>query len=157
MGAKTPTLVWLCTVIIVGSGCATIMNGRTQAVTVSSEPPGAHIFMGSQLLGVTPARLELTRRDDHIALRFEKDGFVGQEIQVKRSVSGWIAGNGVALNPYQCQGLDSLRGCPGVIAANVGTLLAIDFLTGAAFKHPGVVRVILPPSGVRAEPARPVH
>jgi len=132
MGAKTPTLVWLCTVIIVGSGCATIMNGRTQAVTVSSEPPGAHIFMGSQLLGVTPARLELTRRDDHIALRFEKDGFVGQEIQVKRSVSGWIAGNG-------------------------GTLLAIDFLTGAAFKHPGVVRVILPPSGVRAEPARPVH
>jgi hypothetical protein len=156
MGAKTLTAVWLCTVIIVGSGCATIVNGRTQAVTVSSEPPGANIFIGSRLLGVTPARLELKRRDEHIVLRVERDGFVGQDVGVKRSVSGWIAGNVVGLNPVQCQGLNSLDGCPAVIAANVGTFLAIDFLTGAAFKHPGVVRVILAPSGVGAELARPV-
>jgi hypothetical protein len=148
--------VWLCTVIVAGSGCATIVNGRTQAVTVSSEPPGAHIYMGGQLLGVTPARLELKRRDEHIVLRFEKNGFVGQEIPVKRSVSGWIAGNAVALNPFQCQGYDSVGACGLAMPVNVSLGLAIDFITGAAFKHPGIVRVILTPKGVGDERARHV-
>jgi hypothetical protein len=153
VAAKAFTSAGLCTVMFFGSGCATIVNGRTQAVTVSSEPPGANVFLGSRLLGVTPARLELKRRDEHIVLRFEKDGFAAQDIPVQRSVSGWIAGNVVALNPFQCQGLSSVDGCPGVIATNVGTLLAIDFLTGAAFTHPGLVRVVL----TKAEQARPLR
>ena len=143
VAAKTFASAGFCTVVFFGSGCATIVNGRSQAVTVSSEPPGANVFVGSRLLGVTPVRLELKRREEHIVLRFEKDGFVGQEIPVKRSVSGWIAGNVVGMNPLQCQGLSSVDGCPGMFAVNVGTLLAIDFLTGAAYAHPGLVRVVL--------------
>lgn len=153
MGAKSLTAVWLCTVIIAGSGCATIVNGRTQAVTVSSAPPGAHVFIGGEFVGVTPARLELRRRDEHIVLRVEMDGFVAQEVGVKRSVSGWIAGNAVALNPLQCQGYDSVEACGRAMPVNLSLGLAIDFLTGAAFKHPGVVRVIL----ARAEQARPLR
>jgi len=111
VAAKTFASAGFCTVVFFGSGCATIVNGRSQAVTVSSEPPGANVFVGSRLLGVTPVRLELKRREEHIVLRFEKDGFVGQEIPVKRSVSGWIAGNVVGMNPLQCQGLSSVDGC----------------------------------------------
>lgn len=145
MGAKMLTAVWLCTVIVVGSGCATIVNGRTQAVTVSSEPSGAHVFIGGQFVAVTPARLELKRRDEHIVLRVEKDGFVAQDVGVTRSVSGWIVGNAAALNPFQCQGYDSVEACSRAMPLNLSLGLAIDFLTGAAFTHPGVVRVILAP------------
>jgi PEGA domain len=128
-----------------GTGCATIVNGRTQAVTVTSEPSGAQVFIGSQLVGVTPARVELKRRDAHIVLRLEKEGFSREEIALKRSVSAWVAGDAVGLNPLSCQGLNSADQCPALLAANIGTLVAVDFLTGAAYKHLGVVRAILKP------------
>jgi PEGA domain-containing protein len=135
----------LCAVACAAAGCATIVNGRSQAVTVSSEPSGARVFIGSQLVGVTPARLELKRRDDRVVLHLEKDGFSPEDIALKRSVSAWIAGNAVGGNPLSCQGLDSLDACPAVLAANIGTLMAIDFLTGAAYKHPKTVRAVLKP------------
>jgi hypothetical protein len=135
----------LCAVAFVAAGCATIVNGRTQAVAVRSEPSGANVFIGSRLVGVTPARLELKRRDDGIVLRLEKAGFSPEEIALKRSVSAWIAGNAVGANPLSCQGLNSLDACPALLAANTGTLMAIDFLTGAAYKHPSAVLAVLKP------------
>jgi len=158
MGARTLTSVWLCTAIVAGSGCATIVNGRTQAVTVSSEPPGARVFIQNQFVGVTPARLELPRRDAHLVVRLEKDGFASHEAALKRSVSAWLIGNvGLAGNPASCQGLGSAGSCPALLMGNVGVFTLIDWATGAAFKHPGVVRVILSPIGVGAELARPVR
>jgi hypothetical protein len=135
-----------CAAVLFSAGCASVVNGRTQAVTVTSEPSGARVFIKSQLVGVTPARLELKRRDADIVLRLEKDGFSAQEIALKRSVSAWLlADAGVGLNPVSCQGLDSSQGCPAALAANLGTLVLIDFMTGAAYRHPGVVRAILLP------------
>jgi hypothetical protein len=135
-----------CAVVFIGAGCATVINGRSQAVTVISEPSGARVFVKDQQVGITPARLELPRRDAHIVLRLEKDGFSAQEVAVKQSLSGWLALDvGVGLDPLPCQGLSSTGACPAVVAGNVGALLAIDFLTGAAHALPRIVRVVLAP------------
>ena len=141
-------VIGLCSAVLVGSGCATIVNGRTQAVTVTSEPPGAHLFIKSQLVGVTPARLKLKRGDEHLVLRFEKDGFSPQEIALKRSASAWLIGD-VALggDPLSCQGLNSVSACPSLLATNVGVFVLIDAITGAAFALPKVVRAVLAPIG----------
>ena len=42
---------------------------------MSSEPSGARVFMDDKLVGVTPASLNLKRRNANVVLRFEKEGF----------------------------------------------------------------------------------
>jgi hypothetical protein len=148
MVARAFAVAGFCAAGLFGSGCATVVHGRTQAVTVTSEPAGASVFIESQLVGVTPARMELSRRDAHIVLRLEKDGFAAQEIALKRSVSAWLVGDvGLGGNPVSCQGLDSAGPCPALLATNVGIFMLIDFITGAAYAHPSVVRVMLKPLG----------
>ena len=73
--------------------CATVARGTTatQRVVVTSTPGGAQVFIGSQPLGSTPVTLNLERRDSHIVLRLEKDGYLPQRLPVKQSLSGWLA------------------------------------------------------------------
>ncbi|HEX8693248.1 MAG TPA: PEGA domain-containing protein [Longimicrobium sp.] len=94
------------------AGCATIMQGGSQYVGVSSSPTGAAVFVDDQPAGVTPTTLNLTRRDHHV-VRLELPGYQPYEIQLVRGVSGWVWGNLV------------FGGLPG---------LAVDALTGGIYK-----------------------
>ena len=60
MVARAFAVAGFCAAGLFGSGCATVVNGRTQAVTVTSEPAGARVFIESQLVGVTPGRAGTT-------------------------------------------------------------------------------------------------
>jgi hypothetical protein len=79
--------------VIIGScflltSCATMARGRTQRANVSSEPQGALIYEGKDLIGITPTLVILDRKNP--VLRFEKEGFSPREVAVKRELSGWI-------------------------------------------------------------------
>ena len=50
---------------------------------VSSDPPGAQVFIGDESLGVTPVIVDLPRRERDLVLRLEKDGFVTGEVPVQ--------------------------------------------------------------------------
>ncbi len=74
------------------SGCATIVNGKTQEISISTVPPGATVTIdGTQTL-ITPAKVELRRNKDYV-LTFTKDGYQTQVIPITGVLSGWLIGN----------------------------------------------------------------
>jgi hypothetical protein len=131
------------------AACATIVRGTepTQPVLVTSVPAGAHVFLGSQPVGVTPVTLDLKRRDSHIVLRLEKDGFAPERVPVRQSFSGWMALDLFPLNPYIGQGMSSSTQQPtkGQRAGVLALAFAIDVLSGAAYTLPAVLQVSLTP------------
>lgn len=140
-------------------GCATLAHGAMQQVTLTSEPPGANVFVDNRNVGVTPVRVEMKRRNAHITVRFEKAGYTTAALRVTRTISRWLAADvAVSLNPMAAQGLNSVSQWPAVAAQALGMTLGIDFLTGAAFAHPGVVHMVLvpiPPGLLRTAPSSP--
>ena len=46
------------------TGCATILSGTTQKITIQSTPPGAHVKFGYQS-GFTPVTFEVPKGEDY--------------------------------------------------------------------------------------------
>ena len=143
-----------------GSGCASLVHkapapgrGTTmQEVHVSSEPAGAQVVLNGRVLGVTPTRVRLVRKNPNQVLRLLKDGYLPRDVPLKRRVSGAVAGNLpfalLALNPLSGQnGLADNPWSRSEQAAWALTLPAIgvgvDFLTGAAYTLPSRIHVTL--------------
>lgn len=74
------------------SSCATIMNGTTQKIGISSSPTGANVSVDNQPRGMTPLFVDLKRKDTHL-VRMEKSGFDVFETAITRHTSGWVWGN----------------------------------------------------------------
>jgi len=104
-------------------GCASIIHGTRQSVSVNSVPTGAKVIVKGVHMATTPAVIELKRKESNIVLRFEKEGYEPVKIGLNRSVDGWIAGN-------------------IIFGGLIG--LAVDFINGAAYKlSPSEVNAIL--------------
>jgi PEGA domain len=115
-------------------GCASIMHGSEQQVTVSSRPIGADVVVDDGLRTKTPAVLTLSRKSSHM-LEISYEGYQKETVEIKRVVSGAAFGN-------------LLFG--GLIGA------AVDTSTGAAYKlEPTEVSVDLKPIPPAAESAAP--
>jgi hypothetical protein len=127
------------------TGCATLANGVRQEAIITSEPLGAAAFVNDVPVGITPVRVSLKRSERNVVVRFEKNGFATQRIALKRTVSGWVALNGIVLNPYAGQGMTKEQADAWTIQAPLvlGVLLGADFATGGAYKFPKVVRAVL--------------
>lgn len=61
-------------VLVLLSGCATMMNGSTKKVDVESEPSGAKVNVRGEIRGKTPLTVELDRSKTHL-IRLEKEGY----------------------------------------------------------------------------------
>lgn len=72
--------------------CATIIHGSSQQVGISSQPTGAEVTVDNKPLGKTPVIADLRRKDNHV-VHIALDGYQPFDLQLTRSVSGWIAGN----------------------------------------------------------------
>lgn len=132
---------------LLATGCATIRNGRTQVVAVSSDPPGAQVFVGDKQVGATPTVLDLPRSKRNLTLRFEKDGFANVDVPVGRSPSGWLWGDVlyVAAGGLMAgQGVSRGTQWAHVFAQGAALTFGIDLLTGGAFRLPNDVRATLP-------------
>ena len=49
---------------VMSSGCATLLSGTSQNVTINSNPPGAHVKIGYQS-GITPVTLSVPKGKDY--------------------------------------------------------------------------------------------
>ena len=74
------------------AGCATIMQGTTQEIGISSTPTGATVKINNQVKGKTPIILDLKRKNNHI-VTIELPGYMPYEATFTKSVSGWVWGN----------------------------------------------------------------
>jgi len=68
------------------------MNGSTQNIGFSSAPTGATISVDNQAFGVTPAIVDLSRKNNHI-VKIELENYQPFEATITRGVSGWVWGN----------------------------------------------------------------
>lgn len=77
-------------------GCATLMNGTTQEITLNTTPPGATVVIdGRPDEGrTTPATVVLARRQSH-TIRFRKAGYEDLERTVYTRMSGYAFFDGV--------------------------------------------------------------
>src|SRR4051794_26171635 len=75
-------------VILLATGCASMVNGRYQQVPVDSFPSGAKVEVdcgdSKHEGGTTPAVLALQRGADHCNIRLMKDGYAAKSIAFER-------------------------------------------------------------------------
>lgn len=79
-------------IVVMVSGCATIVSGSSDEVTFNSSPDGARVYVNGVAVGTTPTAVTLDRKTDQM-LRFEKEGYKTYETKMKTTMNGWFFGN----------------------------------------------------------------
>jgi hypothetical protein len=112
--------------VVALSGCASIFNGQTQAVSIRSEPDGAAVTVtnrsGEKIhTGTTPVTLTLKRgagyfKSEIYTVVLAKEGFDKKEITITGTVNGWYIGN--------------------ILFGGLIGMLAVDPVTGAMYSFP---------------------
>ncbi|MGH7273740.1 MAG: PEGA domain-containing protein, partial [Nitrospiria bacterium] len=119
--------------VLFSSGCATIMHGKTQSLTIESNPTKAVATIEGQT-AETPG-IFILKRERSYSVKLEKDGYEPATATVEKSMSWWLAGN-------------------IVFGGLIGLL--VDFTTGAAYTlEPERVLVqLLPGKVAEKQPSR---
>lgn len=76
-------------------GCATVIKGSHQTVPMASDPPGADVLVDGTLVGQTPLKVEMKRKNDHL-VTIQKTGYKPASIAVVKDVGGAVWGNIIA-------------------------------------------------------------
>ena len=74
------------------SGCATIVSGTNQKVSVTSQPSGAKVTADGKTTSITPTDFTLERKSDH-TLEFSKEGYKNAVVMLKKTMNGMGFGN----------------------------------------------------------------
>lgn len=82
----------ICFLAAANSGCATIINGTSQKIQITSNPAGAVVTVDNKNTYTTPVKLRLERRRDH-ELVFAKEGYENQTVRLMHVISEVVAGN----------------------------------------------------------------
>ena len=121
---KVQQLLWVVFIALFAQGCATLMQGGTQQITVGSIPSGATVIVDGFQRLKTPTVIELSRKESH-RLDISLEGYHTEVVDIRQVTSNMAAGNIIA---------------GGLIG------YAVDHSSGAAFRLvPEVVQVSLRP------------
>lgn len=90
------------------NSCASVINGRTQDIGISSNPAGATIKVDGITKGMTPCNLLLKRNESH-TVTIEKEGYHPASATLTKSCSGWVWGN-VLIGGLVGLGVDAITG-----------------------------------------------
>lgn len=110
-------------------GCATILSGRTQTITVQSNPPGARCELVRQGMVVgsveqTPGAVTLQKTKDDINVVCNKPGFGEAKSFAESGTDGMVYGN-ILLGGLIGWGVDSAAGTdnkyPDVVTVNLAS------------------------------------
>ena len=74
------------------TGCASIMQGTKQNVSINSAPSNGTVYLNGAKIGVTPMSAQLSRKKPN-TIKIELPGYIPYEMAFSRSVSGWVWGN----------------------------------------------------------------
>lgn len=88
MASRMISLVLLAA--LAGTGCATVFAHKTMMAPMSSDPPGAEVFVDGHRVGQTPMTIELSHRREHV-VTFRKAGYKEATCSIGRSVGAvWV-------------------------------------------------------------------
>ena len=90
---KKTTALFL-VVMIIFSGCGTLVHGTSQNISIQSEPEGAKARLSNGYEVVTPDTLTVKRSDDQV-ITFEKEGYKKKQVMLDRhfNAGATILGN----------------------------------------------------------------
>lgn len=74
-------------------GCATIMAGGPDRIPISTNPPGATVFVDNVPVGTTPTVVTLNRETSSGMIRIEMAGFAPITVVRGKSINGWFWAN----------------------------------------------------------------
>ena len=77
------------------TGCATIIHGTTQDISVVTDPSGADLLVDGRERYKSPAKIILSRKNDHF-IEITMDGYQKETVTIKSVLSGAVAGNIIA-------------------------------------------------------------
>jgi len=97
----------LLSLLLLLSGCGTMMNGLGQDVTITSNPGNGTAYVDGVSVGTTPVSVHLSRRRAHV-VRVEQPGYFPAEASITQSNSDWILAN--MTNLYIGHFVDSISG-----------------------------------------------
>jgi hypothetical protein len=78
--------------LAVGSGCATVVSGKYQTISVKSEPSGVTVRTLDGTSVTTPGNLKLERTKKHVVTA-ELQGCESQQRELRSDLNGWLFGN----------------------------------------------------------------
>jgi len=161
------------------SGCATMIRGTTQPVTVVTDPPGAKCTLkagdsdGPWSVAETPGVVEVKRGRAPLEVTCTKPGHFDAVERIEASSANrssadtpeqgvLLAGSGAALAiPWGAPQLALFAAAsPAAVPLFIGLLLAapvtiaVDYGSGAMFAYPPVIAVLIVPSEFPDEGAR---
>jgi len=68
------------------AGCATLISGSTQPLTVNANVDGAEVFLNDQLLGTTPLTVKVKRGQEGV-LRVRAEGYQPYQIALNKDIN----------------------------------------------------------------------
>lgn len=74
------------------AGCATIISGSTQLITVNANLEGAEVYLNDQMLGTTPLSVDVKRGQQGL-LRVTAEGYQPYQIALNKSLNNVFFGN----------------------------------------------------------------
>jgi hypothetical protein len=92
MGATVKSAIFLFLTVFLFEGCATIVHGTRQTISISSVPPSAAVAIDGLPSGNTPVFLDLDRGAGH-TISISKDDYTPYTTYISSSMSGWVFGN----------------------------------------------------------------
>jgi len=81
----------ICLALFLSGGCATIITGKYQKISISSSPPTGVLVKTDGKTITTPGSFNLYRNRNHILVA-EYEGRIQQK-ELKRKLQGWFWGN----------------------------------------------------------------
>ena len=83
------------------SGCATIMSGTKQDISITSYPEGAKVKInGADVCGATPCKVSLDRKKENAVITVEKDGYQPTTRALTSDMNSWLIGNVLGLGVF---------------------------------------------------------
>jgi hypothetical protein len=89
------------------SSCATIFNGTSQKIPVTTDPPGATVTEEEDSQ-ITPAILDLDKDREYV-VTVSMEGYEPQTVKIERVASGWMVLDLLELSPL-CLLMDTADG-----------------------------------------------
>ncbi|QDQ29110.1 PEGA domain-containing protein [Chitinimonas arctica] len=80
--------------VLLSTGCASIVDGTTQKLTVQSEPSGAEVTINGQSRGKTPLVTEI-KRQDLAQMSVSLDGYKTQKLELTTKLNTTFWGNAI--------------------------------------------------------------
>jgi hypothetical protein len=69
------------------AACANVMHGKTEEISVTSNPPGADVMLNNGMTGVTPFTITVPR-ERNLVFHFSKEGYQSADVFDQTNVEG---------------------------------------------------------------------